>query len=216
MMTLGDAAVNDLAGGVVGVGDKVKRRRDADETEQGEHLVEQGAAVAIGPDQTFMDARGESHGEEAVRGVDEQADGLQGMPHNVFGLGVGVRLLMQQLDGRHFLAALRTLDAVADQDQPAVGARRCREQPQHHLGPQRREPVELDAGAMKVSEQPVIERGARRFNARTMLVTPSRSARTVMPATMVANHKNVLRRENAGRSNSIAFHHEPHSDDGRP
>jgi hypothetical protein len=25
----------------------------------------------------------------------------------------------------------------------------------------------------------------------------------------------VLRRENAGRSNSIAFHHEPHSDNGR-
>ena len=48
-----------------------------------------------------------------------------------------------------------------------------------------------------------------------MLVTPSMSARTVMPATMVANHKNVLRRENAGRSNSIAFHHEPHSDYGR-
>jgi hypothetical protein len=26
----------------------------------------------------------------------------------------------------------------------------------------------------------------------------------------------VLKRENAGRSNSIAFHHEPHSDNGRP
>src|SRR5580692_11713901 len=42
------------------------------------------------------------------------------------------------------------------------------------------------------------------------------SGRTVMPATMVANHKNVPRRENAGRSNSIAFHHAPHSDNGRP
>ena len=49
-----------------------------------------------------------------------------------------------------------------------------------------------------------------------MLVTPSMSERTVIPATMVANHRKVLRRENAGRSNSIAFHHEPHSDNGRP
>ena len=71
MMTLGDEAVNDLAGGVVGVGDKVKRRRDAEQAEQGQHFVEQGAAVAIGPDQTFMDACCERYGEEAVRRVDE-------------------------------------------------------------------------------------------------------------------------------------------------
>ena len=49
-----------------------------------------------------------------------------------------------------------------------------------------------------------------------MLVTPSVSARTVMPATMVANHMKVLRRENAGRSNWIAIHQEPHSDSDRP
>lgn len=161
MMTLGYQAVNDLASGVVGIGDKVKRRRDGDETEQDEHFVEQSAAVAIGPDQAFMDACCERHGEEAVRRADEDADRLQGMPHDVFRLGVGVRLLMQQLDGRHFLAALGTLDAVADQDQPAVDAQ-CRwEQPQHHRCPQRGEPVELDAGAVKVGEQPVIERGAQ-------------------------------------------------------
>jgi len=45
-----------------------------------------------------------------------------------------------------------------------------------------------------------------------MLVTPSNSTRTVRPATMVANHMKVRRRENAGRSNSIAFHHKPHSE----
>jgi hypothetical protein len=32
----------------------------------------------------------ERYGEEAVRRADEDADGLQGMPHDVFGLGVGV------------------------------------------------------------------------------------------------------------------------------
>jgi len=49
-----------------------------------------------------------------------------------------------------------------------------------------------------------------------MLVTPSNSTRTVRPATMVANHRKVRRRENAGRSNSIAFHHKPHSGSGCP
>jgi hypothetical protein len=49
-----------------------------------------------------------------------------------------------------------------------------------------------------------------------MLLTPSKSTRTVMPATTVANHMKVLRRENAGRNNWIAFHQDPHNDSGRP
>jgi hypothetical protein len=49
-----------------------------------------------------------------------------------------------------------------------------------------------------------------------MLVTPSVSTRTVMPATTVANHMKVLRREKPGRSNWIAFHQQPHSNSGRP
>jgi molybdenum-dependent DNA-binding transcriptional regulator ModE len=38
-----------------------------------------------------------------------------------------------------------------------------------------------------------------RFKARTMLVTPSNSTRTVRPATAVTNHMKVRRREKAGR-----------------
>ena len=49
-----------------------------------------------------------------------------------------------------------------------------------------------------------------------MPVTPSVSTRTVMPATTVANHRKVLRREKAGLSNWIAFHQQPHSGSGRP
>jgi hypothetical protein len=89
----------------------------------------------------------------------KQADGLQGMPHDVFRLGVGFRLLMQQLDSRHLLAALGNLDAVPDQDQPAVDTHRTWEKPQHHLRPQSRKPIELDASAVKMGEQPVVELG---------------------------------------------------------
>ena len=71
-----------------------------------------------------MDTCRERYGEDALSRVHEQADGLQGMPHDVFGLGVGFRLLMQQLDGGHFPAAFGDLDAIADQDQPAVDAHR--------------------------------------------------------------------------------------------
>ena len=45
-----------------------------------------------------------------------------------------------------------------------------------------------------------------------MLVTPSNSVRTVKPATAVANHMKLRRRENAGRSNQIASHQAIQSD----
>src|SRR5215469_14061369 len=92
-------------------------------------FVKQSAFVAIGPNQALMDPCGERHGEEALSRVHKQADGLQGMAHDVFRLSVGFRLLMQQLDGSHLLAALGKLDAVSDQDQPAVDTHRTWEQP---------------------------------------------------------------------------------------
>jgi hypothetical protein len=49
-----------------------------------------------------------------------------------------------------------------------------------------------------------------------MLVTPSNSTRTVRPATAVANHMKVRRRENAGRRRRIAFHQIAHSSRGSP
>jgi hypothetical protein len=106
MMTLLEEAFDDLACSIVGIGDKVERRANGQDPEQCKHFVKQSALVAIGPDQALMDARGKRHGEEALRRVDKQADGLQGMAHDVFGLGVGFRLLMQQLDGR--IASART------------------------------------------------------------------------------------------------------------
>jgi len=42
--------------------------------------------------------------------------------------------------------------------------------------------------------------------------TPSKSVRTVKPATAVANHMKLRRRENAGRNSQIAFHQGIHSD----
>ena len=74
-----------------------------------------------------MDAHGERHGEEAGGGLNEQAHRLQRVPHDEFGLGICFGLLMQELDRRHLAAALGDLDAVADQDAPAVDAQRLGE-----------------------------------------------------------------------------------------
>ena len=55
----------------------------------------------------------------------EQAHRLQRVPSShEFGLGICFGLLMQELDRRHLAAALGDLDAVADQDTPAVDTQR--------------------------------------------------------------------------------------------
>src|SRR6516164_10547031 len=159
VMALLEQAFDDLACGVVGIGDKVEWGPNGEDLEQCEHFVKQSAFVAIGPNQALMDPCGERHGEEALSRVHKQADGLEGMPHDVFRLSVGFRLLMQQLDSWHLLAALGNLDAVPDQDQPAVDTHRTWEQPQHRLRPQSRKPIELDASAVKMGEQPMVELG---------------------------------------------------------
>jgi hypothetical protein len=88
MMALFEQAADNLAGGVVGIGDKVKRNGDGQDIEQAEHLVEQGTPVTIGPYQTFVDTHGERYAEHALSRVYEQADSLQRMPHDVLGLDV--------------------------------------------------------------------------------------------------------------------------------
>ena len=77
VIVLLEQAGDDLARRIIGVGDEVAGFRDGDDAEQREHLVEQGAAVAVGPYDSLVDAHGERHGEEAVGGLNEQADGLQ-------------------------------------------------------------------------------------------------------------------------------------------
>jgi hypothetical protein len=67
------------------------------------------------------------HGQDAVEHLDEHAHGLNGMPRDVFGLIVALRLLVKQFDARHFLAALWRLDAVSDENASAVDAYGARE-----------------------------------------------------------------------------------------
>src|SRR5580658_5121622 len=124
-----------------------------------------------------------------------------------------VRLLMQELYGRHFLAALGSFDAVPDQDQPAIDRYEAWEQLQHSLRPQGRKPVELDAAAVKVIQQLGVEPGPQVQGAHDAgdaeQFHPHRR-----PATAVTNHMKVRRRENAGRRRRIAFHQMPHSESG--
>src|SRR6516162_11766595 len=162
MAALFEQSVHHLACRVIGIRHEVVRACDHQALNQGKHFVEQRALVAIGPHQAFVNADGERNGEDARNRVDEQGDRLQGMSHNVFGLGAAIGLLMQELDSWHLLTAFGHLDAIADQDQPAVDAHWICEDSQHHLGPQNREPTKLDGAAMKVLAERVVYNSLRK------------------------------------------------------
>jgi hypothetical protein len=53
-----------------------------------------------------MDPHGERYSEHVLSRVHEQTDRLQRVPHDVLGLGVGFRLLMQHFDRWYLFATL--------------------------------------------------------------------------------------------------------------
>ena len=187
MVALFEQSAHHLACGVVGIRHEVALLWNLQGLDQVQHFVEQRALVAIGPHQAFVNLDGERDGEDARGRIDEQGHGLQGMSHDVFGLGAAIGLLMQELDGRHLLAAFGGLDAIADQDQPAVEAHRICEEPQHRLDPQSGELIKFDSGAMKALAQRIV---------------------TVRPQVQCP--------DDAGDATQFGSHHHAHHDRGEP
>jgi len=88
MMALFEQAVYNFVRGVICIGDKIIGIPNGEDTEQSQHFVEQGAPIPIGPNQALMNAHGQRYSEDALSRRYEDADGLQGVSHNVFGFGV--------------------------------------------------------------------------------------------------------------------------------
>ena len=76
MIALFKQTVNNFARCIVGVRNKVKRRRDGQGFDQQQHFVEQGALVTIGPNQAFVNAYRQRYGEDTESCIDEQTDSL--------------------------------------------------------------------------------------------------------------------------------------------
>src|SRR5450755_3353015 len=81
------------------------------------------------------------------------------MPRDVFGFIVALRLLVQQFDARHFLAALGRLDAVSDENASAVDAYGAREELQDDTCPQCIEVIESHGRTVHVFGQVAIASG---------------------------------------------------------
>ena len=78
--------------------------------------------IAVGKDRAFVDATSQRQGEYAGQGLGEHGDRLAGVAEDELRLVIGFRFLMELLDSRHFAAGLGDLDAVGDEDGPAVDA----------------------------------------------------------------------------------------------
>jgi hypothetical protein len=77
------------------------------------------------------------------------------MPHDVLGLGIVLRLLVQQLDGWHAFALLGRFDAISDANQ-ALSDLKWAKQHQTQAHPARRQDIEIQGLAVKEVKKPVV------------------------------------------------------------
>src|SRR4030095_8943248 len=112
MMTSVQEAASELSGRVIGVGHDREGLGPIQAHEQLAQLVQQGASMAVGPHDSFVDAGGNGNTETKAAGLNQQGDDLAGMAHDERGLGVATGLLMEAFDGGHFSALFGSFEAI--------------------------------------------------------------------------------------------------------
>ena len=128
MVVLPEQAGDDLVRGIVGVGDEVEGLLTAAMPRRASILSSRVRRSRLDHTRPSWMRMASGTAKKLEAACTSMAHGLQRVSHDIFGLGVGLGLLMQELDRRHLAAALGDLDAVADQDMPAVDAQGLGEQ----------------------------------------------------------------------------------------
>jgi hypothetical protein len=77
----------------------------------------------------------QAKGKYAGQGLGEHSDRLAGVAEDVLGLVIGFGLLMELFDAGHLASGLGNLNAVADQDGPAVDAQDAGVEPEDQSAP---------------------------------------------------------------------------------
>lgn len=104
MAVLRVQAADDFAAGIVGIGEEEHRFGQLQSREEEQELVEQGAGIVVREDEALVNPRHERNRLKTVPDLNQQRERLARMPHDVRGLGVGIRGLMQGFDRRHLFA----------------------------------------------------------------------------------------------------------------
>ena len=91
--------------------------------------------VAVGKHGAFVDATGQRQGKYAGQGLGEHSDRLTGVAEDVLGLVIGFGFLMKLFDCWHLATGLSDLNAIADEDGPAVDAQDAGVEPEEQSAP---------------------------------------------------------------------------------
>ena len=153
-----EQSADDLAAGVVGIGNQQHRLRQLQGCEQEKQFVEQGAAVAVREHHAFVNARHQRDGLKALPGLDQQGQRLARVAHDILGLRVGVRSLMEGFDRRHLAARLGLFQAVGEQHEPTVHPLDAGMDAQHDPHPGPRQGVHTEGGAVEEVQQAAVAR----------------------------------------------------------
>jgi hypothetical protein len=140
---------------VEGIRNEVEGLLEAEAVEEIAALAGQGSVVAVGELHPLVDVPGERDGKVRVGGADQDRDHLDGMPHDVGGLGVALSRLVKELHRRHLPAGFSHLDAIAEQHGPA-GKALYRQHLQHLLRPAAREALDLHRRGVEEVEEAIV------------------------------------------------------------
>jgi hypothetical protein len=104
MVAFVNESPDNFLGSIIGVSDEIAWCRQAERIDQQNHFVQQCSLIVVVKENAFVDSGSQRNGKDRSAHAGQDGDRLTGMPHDVVGLGVRIRFLMQALDGRHLLA----------------------------------------------------------------------------------------------------------------
>jgi hypothetical protein len=113
---------DDLAAGVVGVGDQQDGFWQVEACQQEQEFIKEGSPVAVAKNQAFVDAGAQGKGMVKASDAGQESQGLAGMAHDESGLRIGLAGLMEEFDRGPLAAAFTLFQAVGQDDNPAVAA----------------------------------------------------------------------------------------------
>jgi hypothetical protein len=91
--------------------------------------------VAVGKHCAFVNATGQRQSKYGGQRLGEHSDRLAGVAEDVLGLVIGFGLLMELFDSGHLASGFGNLDAVADEDGPAVDTQDTGVEPEDQSAP---------------------------------------------------------------------------------
>jgi len=161
VVALTEEGLDDLPGCVVGIGDQIEWDGDQERLEELDDLVEEGPLVSIGEDKALMDTSHQGDANDAAESLDNDSYGLTRVAHNPRRLRVGLRGLVELLDGRHLQASLGYLKTVYQEKESTIDSDEPWVRGEHKRDPELSQPCQIQGGAVEEVQDAVVAAGVK-------------------------------------------------------